>query len=99
MTPSVAALASGNLTPFAGAEIVGTIPIRQSLINEALQQATAGQRGRVKEIEIRIGADNLLECAVRVSVGPFTKWFRPQVILTPRILTDRGPVLVLSVAS
>jgi hypothetical protein len=99
MTPTVAAAASGNLTPFEGAHLEGKIPIRQSLLNEALQQATANTRGRVKEVELRIGANNVLEIGARIAVGPFAKWFRPQLILSPQILTDRGPVLVLTVAS
>jgi hypothetical protein len=99
MTPTVAAVASGNLTAFEGAQVEGTIPVRQSLLNEALQQSTASGRGRVKQIELRIGANNVLECGVRIAVGPFAKWFRPQVILTPQIVTDKGPIVVLTVAS
>ena len=99
MTPSLSAAASGNLAAFEGAQLNGTIPIRQSLLNEALQQATANPQGRVKAIELRVGANNVLECGVRVAVGPFTKWFRPQVIITPQLLTSNGPVAVLTVAS
>jgi hypothetical protein len=99
MTPSLAAAASGNLAAFEGSQIVGTVPIRESLLNEALREATANPRGRVKGIELRIGADNVLECGVRIAVGPFAKWFRPRFILTPRIVTSRGPVIVLTVAS
>ena len=99
MTPTLAAAASGNLAAFEGAQITGTIPIRQSLLNDGLKQATAKSRGRVKEIELRIGSNNLIECGVRIAVGPFAKWFRPQMILTPQILTKSGAVVVLTVAS
>ena len=99
LTPSLAAAASGNLVAFEGAQIEGTIPIRQNLLNDALQEGVAKSRGRVKDIELRIGSNNLLEIGLRIAVGPFAKWFRPQMILTPQILTGRGPVLVLTVAS
>ncbi|HYP05159.1 MAG TPA: hypothetical protein VER03_02905, partial [Bryobacteraceae bacterium] len=40
-----------------------------------------------------------IEFGVQIAVGPFTKWFRPQMIVGPRMLTPEGPTLVFTVAS
>ena len=77
----------------------GTIPVRESVINEAMHQAVSSRRGRVKDVEIRIQPDNIIECGVQIGVGPFAKWFRPRFILSAQTIADRGPVFVLTVAS
>lgn len=99
MTPTLQAAASGNLAAFEGAQLEGTIPVRESFLIPPFQEAIAKRRGRVKEIDLRIGADNLLQFGVRVAVGPFTKWFRPQMIIRPQLMTPHGPTLVLTIAS
>lgn len=99
MTPTLEAAASGNFAAFEGAQVQGTIPIRASFLNSAFQDAILKRRGRVKAVELRVGADNLIEFGVQIAVGPFTKWFRPQMIVGPRMLTPEGPTLVFTVAS
>lgn len=99
MTRSLAAAAAGDLTPFEGAQAQGTIPIREAVINEAMQEAVRSHRGRIKDVDIRILPDNTIDCGVQIGMGPFAKWFRPRFVLSAHTIANHGPVFVLTVAS
>ena len=73
------------------------IPIRQSIINELLRDT--GRSGRIQQLEVAIYRENLLQVSVRVAVGPFAKWFRPEFILTPQVVAGNSARIVLTVAS
>jgi hypothetical protein len=82
---------------FAGASVSARIPIRQTIINELLRDV--GRSGRIKQIEIAIRRENLLQVSVRAAIGPFEKWFRPEFILTPQVVAGNSARVVLTVAS
>jgi hypothetical protein len=92
-------VASRNFDDVRGARIAGTIPIRQHLINEALNTGLQQRRGRIQQIDVRIATGNRIELGMRVAVGPFAKWLRPMFLTELRAIPGRGPELTLTVAS
>jgi hypothetical protein len=82
---------------FAGASVSARIPIRESVINAFLRGAD--KSGRVQQIEVAVRRENLLHVGVRVAVGPFVKWFRPELILSPQVVAGNSARVVLTVAS
>ncbi|MBC8103471.1 MAG: hypothetical protein H7Z41_12910 [Cytophagales bacterium] len=82
---------------FRGASVKGRLPVRESLVNEAIQSAQAGKRGAawIERIEIR---DNNL---VNVSLGT-TLWFLSRVSLElaiePIIDFPRSPLLRIHIS-
>jgi len=64
------------------ASVKGSVPITERVLNEVANQAIAAKPGRVKQFDIQIGTENYLEAGVRVSIGPITKWFRPEIVVT-----------------
>ena len=54
----------------------------------------AERPGRIKQFDIQVGAENYLQLGIQVAVGPFTKWFRPEVIVT-----TETPVILFTLAS
>ena len=82
---------------FAGTSVSARIPIRESILNEFMRGA--GHSGRIQQIELAIRRENVLQVSVRVAVGPFAKWFRPEFILTPQVVAGNSARVVLTVAS
>ena len=96
-TASIAqSVAAGDLSSFRGAHATGTIPIREHLINSVLN---ASSRGAIQDIEIRIGDGNRLQVGVRVAIGPFSKWFRPELVLDPQALWGDSPGLLFTISA
>ncbi len=87
-------LLSNDLADLRGASIRATIPIPETFLNEAANEQVRARRGRIKQFDIQVGTDNYLQIGVQVSVGPFTKWFRPEVIVSAE-----PPVILVTVAS
>ena len=87
-------LLSNDLADLRGASVRGTVPIPETFLNEAANEQVRARRGRIKQFDIQVGTDNYLQIGVQVSVGPFTKWFRPEVIVSAE-----APVILVTVAS
>lgn len=87
-------LISRNLADLHGASLTGTIPVPEKVLTAAANDAIAARPGRIKQFDIQVGTDNYLQIGVQVSVGPFTKWFRPEVIVTAE-----APVVTFTIAS
>ncbi|HYI94903.1 MAG TPA: hypothetical protein VEX68_15270 [Bryobacteraceae bacterium] len=64
-----------------GARINGAIPVTEKALNEAVSSRISAAHGRIQQVGIQIGSDNYLEMGIKVAVGPFSKWFRPEVTL------------------
>lgn len=79
-----------------GTRIAATIPITESVLNGAANSKLRTQRGPVREVEIQIGSENYLQIGVKATAGPFTKWFRPEVIIERQ---STPPTMVLTLAS
>jgi hypothetical protein len=62
-----------------GARIAGTIPVNEKVLNEAASRRIFQTRGRIQQFDIQIGTGNYLQVGMKVAVGPFSKWFRPEV--------------------
>ena len=90
---------SRDLDGIRGTHIAGTAPIRQELINAALNEEISEQRGAVQQFDLRILDNNRLQVGVRAALGPFSKWFRPEVIVAPQALGSRAPLLLLTITS
>ena len=92
-------LLSRNLADVRGTHIVGTLPVREDVLNTALTRQLASRRGRIQQMEIRIRDNNRLEVAVRVAVGPFARWFRPELILNEQAIWSQSPMVIITFAS
>lgn len=88
---------SRDLEDFQGAHVTGTIPVTEHLINAALRDALFRRSGRIDEIEVRILQGNRLQFGVRVTIGPFTKWFRPELIVDSEALWSDAPILLFTI--
>jgi hypothetical protein len=99
MTGVLRAVLSRNLSDIGGAHVAGTIPISEDLINLALNEEIRNRRGPVQQIELRILEKNLVQVGVRVALGPFSKWLRPELIVDPQALGSQSPVIRFSIAS
>jgi hypothetical protein len=88
-------LVAGDLSDVQGAQATGAVPITESLINTALNQAP---RGPIQEFDIRIGDNNRLQAGVRVSIGPFSKWFRPELVLDEQAMWGDSPGLLFTIS-
>jgi hypothetical protein len=89
---------SRDLEDFQGARVTGTVPVTERLINTSLDDALRRKPGRIDQIEIRILSDNRLQLGVHLVIGPFTKWFRPELILDSQALWSNAPVLVFTIS-
>jgi hypothetical protein len=85
---------SRNLADLSGAKIKGSIPLGEKILNDIANQQIAERPGRIKHFDIQVGAENYLQLGIQVAVGPFTKWFRPEVIVT-----TETPVILFTLAS
>jgi len=98
MTRVLEKILSRDFADLAGAEVRGTIPLTEAVLNEAANHAIARQGGRIKRVDLQVGTENHLEVGVQVSVGPFSKWFRPELVVGQRLLPG-SQTLVISLAS
>jgi hypothetical protein len=89
-------LLAGDLSDIRGARATGAIPINERLVNAALNESA---RGPIQEFDIRIGDNNRLQAGVRVAVGPFSKWFRPDVQLDPQGMWGGSPGLLFTISA
>jgi hypothetical protein len=83
----------GILSGIRGAHATGAIPFTERLLNSALNDIKSS---RIQEIDIRIGENNRLQTGVRVSIGPFSKWFRPELSVDKQALWSNSPGLLLT---
>ena len=82
---------NGIVSGIRGARATGAIPVTERVINTALNESKSS---RIQEIDIRIGDDNRLQAAILVSIGPFSKWFRPELIIDKQALWSNVPGLL-----
>jgi len=87
-------LLSRNLADLNGTYVTGSLPVPEKVLNDIANAKIAERPGRIKQFAIQVGADNYVQLGIRVSVGPFTKWFRPEVIVT-----TETPVILFTIAS
>jgi hypothetical protein len=92
----VSDLLAGNLSDIRGARAAGAIPISEQLLNAVLTDAS---RGRIRELDIRIGDGNRLQAGVLVSIGPFSKWLRPELVLDQQALWSGSPGLLFTIST
>ena len=90
MRPSI------KLAEFQGASVSGSVPITEKVLNEFANLYLSERSGRIEQVDIQIGRDNWLQAGVRIKIGPFSKWFRPELVLEPPAQAHK---LVLSIAS
>ena len=89
-------IALTNLADFEGTTASGSIPISERLLNEVASALLSNRPGRIQQITIQIGRDNYLQVGVQVKVGPFKKWFRPELLVSS---TDPPGYVVLEIAT
>jgi hypothetical protein len=94
-SPRLQSLLRGDLSDIRGTHATGSIPIREHLINAAVNKS---RRGPVEEFDIRVGDNNRLQVGVRVSIGPFSKWFRPELVLNRQALWSNSPGLLFTMS-
>jgi hypothetical protein len=82
-----------------GARATGTVPVREDLINSMIAEEIDGRSGPVQEVEIRVGGGNHLQVGLRVAIGPFSKWFRPELVLSPQAVLAHSPCLHFTIAT
>ena len=85
-----------DMADFRGATITGSIPVTEKVLNELANEQVSDRSGRIQQFDIQVGRDNYLQVGVKVKVGPFSKWFRPELVVAPSAQAHR---LVLSLAS
>ena len=85
------ALSARQFDDVRGTRVTGSIPITEKALNEAVSGRVSATPGRIQQVEIQIGSDNYLEMGIKVAVGPFSKWFRPEVTLQ----AQAQPALIL----
>jgi hypothetical protein len=90
MRPSI------GLEQLQGASVSGSVPLTERVLNELANRQVSERTGRIQQIDIQIGRDNYLQVGVKVSVGPFSKWFRPELAIAPSMQRHR---LVISIVS
>jgi len=96
MSHAMESIILGNLSDLNGTRIAGTIPISETLINTAANEAINKRHTPIRAVDIQIGTDNHLEMGVNVALGPFTKWLRPEVIIDRQ---STSAIIVLTIAS
>ena len=89
-------LISRDFDDIRGSHIAATIPLSERLLNEAASFRTQRAKGRIQQFDIQIGNDNYLQVGMKVAVGPFSKWFRPEVVVHAQA---QPAVIVLTLAS
>jgi hypothetical protein len=99
MTRALRSVLSRNFEDIRGAHVAGTLPISEDLINAALNEEIQAPHGPVQQFEVRIGENNRLQVGLRVAVGPFSKWFRPELHVDPQALDGQTPVIRFIIAS
>jgi hypothetical protein len=85
-----------KLAAFQGASASGSIPLTEKVLNELANAQASGRSGRIQQLDIQIGRDNYLQIGIKVRVGPFSRWFRPELTIASSVQDRR---VVLSVAS
>jgi hypothetical protein len=85
-----------KLAAFQGASASGSIPLTEKVLNELANAQASGRSGRIQQLDIQIGRDNYLQIGIKVKVGPFSRWFRPELTIASSVQDRR---VVLSVAS
>ena len=81
--------ASIDLAQFRGTIVSGSIPVTEKLLNEVFNSLVAERQGRVRQVDIQIGRDNYIQAGVKVKVGPFHKWFRPELVVSSSTQSGR----------
>ena len=81
--------ASIDLAQFRGTIISGSIPVTEKLLNEVANSLVSERQGRVRQVDIQIGRDNYVQAGVKVKVGPFHKWFRPELVVSSSTQSGR----------
>jgi hypothetical protein len=75
--------------------VTGSIPVTEQLISRALDGLRGG---RIQEFDFRIGENNRLQVGVRVALGPFSKWFRPELVVSGQGLWSNSPGLLFTMS-
>jgi hypothetical protein len=88
-----------NFDDLRGAKIAGKLPVANRLVNTVLGELIRRRRGRVNQVDVAIRENNRLEIGVRVALGPFSKWLRPELKIDRRGIWDGSPMLILEIAS
>jgi hypothetical protein len=96
MNQVIEAVIAREYSDLQGTRIAATIPITESVLNTAANSKLGTQRGPVRAVDIQIGNQNYLEIGLKTAAGPFTKWFRPEVIIERQSVP---PTIVLTFAS
>ena len=91
-------LARRKFADLTGATVRAAIPVREAVINGFLNTEIAARGGRAKQFHIRVLEGNRLQAGVLVSIGPFTKWLRPEVAVDPAGLWSGSPGILLTFA-
>ena len=87
-----------NLADLRGAHVAGTVPVREELINAALNEEIETRRGPIQQFEVRVRENNNLQVGLRLTIGPFSRWFRPELIIDAQALRSQSPVLLFIIA-
>jgi hypothetical protein len=82
-----------------GAHASGIVPLKEAVINELVNLPLRIRPSRIQQIEVRLGDGNRMQIGLKVAIGPFTRWFRPEVILDRQALWSNGPGVLLRIVS
>ena len=90
---------ANQLSDIRGTRIAGRVPVREDAVNAAANAELSNRNGRIQALQLKIHEGNRLELGLKVSVGPFARWFRPELIVTERAIWPQGPIIILTFAS
>ncbi len=96
MSKVLSALISRKFDDVRGAHIAANIPLTEKVLNEAASLRTSQARGRIQQFDIQVGTGNYLQLGIKVAVGPFSKWFRPEVTVATQA---QPPTIIVTLVS
>lgn len=87
-------LVARDFADLRGARVSGTVPVRERLLNEAVQERLAAQRSRVQRLQLRIREGGRVQIEMDISLGIFTQTLRPELQVGV-VAVSPAPVLSL----
>jgi hypothetical protein len=92
-------IAQSDFSDLKGTHIAGALPISQAAINAALREQIAKRRSPIQELHVTIYGSNRLQIGIKVGVGPFTKWFRPELTVAEQAVWSGSPMMLFTITS
>jgi hypothetical protein len=88
-----------NFDDVRGARVTGRLPVPAGQVNAALSGVIRRRQGRITQVNVEIRENNCLAIGLKVAIGPFWKWLRPELKIERRGIWDGSPVVILELSS